>query len=182
MQRKAFFSDLLNNFESYICQVLLAFFITLLFIQILAREFFDYTLTWGEELARFAFVWFVFFGAAYAARLAAHNRVTFQFKFMSKKAADYIEAFADMIWVVFNIVMIYKSIELIQSMFEFTYDSPTLGWSMAYVYLIFPLAFAAMTIRVIQVNYLKLVKKVEIKDPDKIEIADLEKSDDTSKE
>lgn len=170
MQIKFIFKSFLNNFESYICQILLAFFISLLFVQIIAREIFNFTLTWGEELARFAFVWFVFFGAAYAARLAAHNRVTFQFKFLPKKVADYIEAFADLIWVIFNMVMIVKSIELINSMFEYTYDSPTLGWSMAYVYMIFPLAFAAMSFRVIQVNYLKLVKKEKIKDPDKIEI------------
>ena len=31
----------LDNFESYICQALLAFFVCLLFIQILLREFFE---------------------------------------------------------------------------------------------------------------------------------------------
>ena len=55
-------------------------------------------------------------------------------------------------------------------MMQFTYISPTLGWSMAYVYMIFPLSFAAMTVRIIQVNYLKLVKGIDIRDPDKIEI------------
>jgi C4-dicarboxylate transporter DctM subunit len=41
---------------------------------------------------------------------------------------------------------------------------------MAYIYMIFPLSFTAMTIRIIQVNYLKLVKGVDIRDPDKIEV------------
>ena len=40
-------------------------------------------------------------------------------------------------------------------MFEFTYFSPALDWSMAYLYLIFPIAFSLMTIRIIQVNYLR---------------------------
>ena len=60
MNSKEKLKHFLDNFESYICQVLLAFFVTLLFIQIIFREIFSYTLSWGEELARFSFVWFVF--------------------------------------------------------------------------------------------------------------------------
>ena len=131
---------------------------------------FSVNISWGEELARFSFVWFVFFGASVAARMAAHNRVTFQFRWLSKRTQNDIEAFADAIWIVFNIVIIYKSVFLIKSMLQFPYISPTLGWSMAYVYLIFPLSFTAMTIRIIQVNYLKLVKGVDIRDPEKIDV------------
>ncbi len=170
MNAKEVLKRFFDNVESYICQFLLAFFITLLFVQVIFREFFGYTLSWGEELARFAFVWFVFFGAVVAARLAAHNRVTFQFKKFSKKTQNYIEAFADLIWLSFNAVIIYKSLFLIKSMMQFTYISPTLQWNMAYVYLIFPLAFTLMSVRIIQVNYLKLVKGVDIRDPDKVDV------------
>jgi TRAP-type C4-dicarboxylate transport system permease small subunit len=170
MKGKKIVKRVLDNFESYICQFLLSFFIILLFVQIILREVFSLNISWGEELARFSFVWFVFFGASFAARLAAHNRVTFQFKWFSKKTANYIEAFADLIWILFNVVIIYKSIFLIRSMLQYPYISPTLGWSMAYVYMIFPLSFSVMTIRIIQVNYLKIVKGVDIRDPDKIEV------------
>jgi TRAP-type C4-dicarboxylate transport system permease small subunit len=168
MKAKNIAIAIFDNIESYICQFLLSFFILLLFIQIISREIFDINISWGEELARFSFVWFVFFGASFAARLAAHNRVTFQFRWFSKKTANYIEAFADLIWILFNVVIIYKSIFLIKSMLQYPYISPTLGWSMAYIYMIFPLSFSLMTIRIVQVNYLKLVKGVDIRDPDKI--------------
>jgi TRAP-type C4-dicarboxylate transport system permease small subunit len=170
MKPKEIAKRIFDNLESYICQFLLSFFICLLFIQIILREIFSINISWGEELARFSFVWFVFFGASFAARLAAHNRVTFQFRWFTKKTQNYIEAFADAIWVLFNIVIIYKSIFLIKSMFQYPYISPTLGWSMAYVYLIFPLSFTAMTVRIIQVNYLKIVKGVDIRDPDKVDM------------
>jgi len=170
MNGKEVIKRFFDNFESYICQLLLSFFVTLLFVQIILREIFAYTLSWGEELARFSFVWFVFFGAVVAARLAAHNRVTFQFKKFPKKVQNYIEAFADLIWLIFNGVMIWKSIFLIKSMMQFTYISPTLGWSMAYVYLVFPITFTLMSIRIIQVNYLKLIKGVDIRDPDKVDL------------
>ena len=170
MKAKEFTKRLLDNLESYICQFLLSFFIILLFVQIIGREVFSLNISWGEELARFSFVWFVFFGAVVAAKLSAHNRVTFQFKMFPKKVQNYIEAFADLIWIVFNIVIIYKSIFLIKSMFQYPYISPTLGWSMAYIYLIFPISFTLMSIRIIQVNYLKLIKGVDIRDPDKVDV------------
>ncbi len=170
MSGKGKLKHFFDNFESYICQILLAFFITLLFIQVIFRELFSYTLTWGEELARFSFVWFVFFGAVVAARLAAHNRVTFQFKKFSKKTQNYIEGFADLIWLVFNGVMIWKSIFLINSMMQFTYTSPTLGSNMASVYFIFPISFFLMSVRILQVNYFKLIKGVDMRDPDKVDL------------
>ncbi len=39
---------------------------------------------------------------------------------------------------------------------------------MEYVYYIFPISFALMTIRIIQVNYMKYILKMELKDVDKV--------------
>lgn len=41
-----------DNFESYVCRFLLSFFITLLFAQILSREFFQHTIPWGMNWQR----------------------------------------------------------------------------------------------------------------------------------
>ena len=69
------------HFEEHVCEVLLAIFVTLLFAQILSRQFFSYTIPWGEELATYMFVWFAYLGAVVAAKMSAHNRVTFQFRY-----------------------------------------------------------------------------------------------------
>jgi len=181
---------ILDNLESYICQVLLVFFVCLLFLQIVLRMVFSAvhalssyisvlehyplpaSLPWGEELSRFAFVWFVFFGATYAARLAAHNRVTFQFKIFPKIVGDLSTIFSDIVWVVFNCVMIFYSINVIREGFEYPEYSPTLDWIMAYIFMIFPIAFFLMTVRIIQVNIMKYVLKIEIADVDKIDTGD----------
>ena len=177
----------LDNFESYICQVLLVFFVCLLFLQIMLRLVFGAALIlskfipmlqsyplpasipWGEELSRMAFVWFVFLGATYAARLAAHNRVTFQFKIFPKIVGDISMLISDLIWIGFNCTMIYYSISVIREGFEYPEYSPTLDWIMAYIFMIFPIAFSLMTIRIIQVNIMKFIFKIEIADVDKID-------------
>ncbi len=163
----------IDNFENYVCQFLLAFFVILLFIQILLREFFSYSISWGEELATYLFVWFVFFGACYACRLGAHNRVTFQFKLLPPKLAAGIEVFADFIWVIFNCYFIYLSYQFVFVKMNLFWKSQTMGIPMKYFYMVLPLAFLLMTLRILQINYLKLIKGVAIKDPDAIELDDV---------
>ena len=182
----------LDNFESYVCQVLLVFFVCVLFLQSMLRLVFGAALIlskfipmlqsyplpasipWGEELSRMAFVWFVFLGATYAARLAAHNRVTFQFKIFPKIVGDISMLISDLIWIGFNCTMIYFSISVIREGFEYPEYSPTLDWIMAYIFMIFPIAFSLMTIRIIQVNIMKFIFKIEIADVDKIDAGDID--------
>ena len=77
MPKKTFLT-ILDNLEGYVCQILLVFFVIVLLLQIVLRPM-GLPLYWTEEMARYSFVWFVFFGASYATRLCAHNRMTVQF-------------------------------------------------------------------------------------------------------
>lgn len=159
-----------DNIESYVCRGLLVFFVTLLFAQILSRELFEYSIPWGEELATYLFVWFAYFGASYATKLSAHNRVTFQFKLMPKKVAKIFEAFSDLIWLIFNGYFIYLSADFIFFKMNLFWKSQTLGVPMKYFYMVLPIAFTLMSLRILQVNYYRLVKGIDIRDPDQVEV------------
>lgn len=173
MNIRSIIINLLDNIESYICRFLLAIFVTLLFAQIISREIFSYSIPWGEELATYMFVWFAYFGASHAAKMAAHNRVSFQFKFFPAIVATISEAFADLIWLAFNLYFVYLSYDFVFNRMNLFWKSQTLGIPMKYFYLILPIAFTLMSIRIIQVNYLKLVKGVDIRDPDSDEMESL---------
>jgi TRAP-type C4-dicarboxylate transport system permease small subunit len=181
MNKPGLLFSVFDNIESYICRTLLSIFVILLFVQILSRELFNYSIPWGEEVATYMFVWFVFFGASYAARMAAHNRVTFQFKAFPKRVADYIEAFADLIWVAFNVYFVYLSYDFVFNKMNLFWKSQTTGIPMKYIYMILPIAFTLMTIRIIQVNYYKLVKGIDIRDPEAAEIEKIVESETGSK-
>lgn len=166
-----------NNFESYICRTLLVMFVTLLFAQILSRELFGYSITWSEELSVYLFVWFVFLGSSYAAKLSAHNRVTFQYKWLPARVSVFFEFLADVLWVGFNGYFIYLSSDFVFNRMNLFWKSQTLGIPMKYIYLILPLAFTLMTIRIIQVNYLKFIKGEEVIDPESQEMNELMSTD-----
>lgn len=159
----------LDKFESHACRVLLAVFVTLLFAQIVSRQIFGLSITWIEELSIILFVWFAYFGASYAARIAAHNRVTFHLNALPRSKARMIEAVGDLFWIGFNLVFIWHSIAFISLLRPFV-KAQTLGWEMRYVYLALPIAFTLMTLRILQVNYLKLVRGIDPADPDRVTI------------
>lgn len=161
---------LFNHIEDYTCRLLLGVFVILLFIQVVMRVTLGIGMAWIEELARYAFVWFVFLGAAHAAHMGAHNRLQVHINLLPRNLANGLLLLADLIWVGFCLVLAWKSLDLIDLLLEFPYSSPALGWSLAYVYFVFPLAFVLMALRVLQVQYRKLVKKIEPGDVDQQEI------------
>jgi len=155
----------LDMIESYICRILLAVFVTLLFVQIVARQGFGTSITWIEEFSVILFVWFAYFGASYAARMAAHNRVTFHIKMMPRQTGRLVEALGDLFWVIFNVIFLYYAIRYIGSLKTFV-KAQTLGWQMKWVMAPLPIAVALMTFRILQVNYMKLVLGIDPRDPD----------------
>ena len=160
-----------DKLESYACRVLLAVFVTLLFVQIVSRQLLGFSISWIDELSVILFVWFAYFGASYAARISAHNRVTFHLNALPRRTARIIEACGDGFWVAFNVIFIWHSIEFMTRLKPFV-KVQTLGWQMRYVYMVLPIAFSLMTIRILQVNYMKLVLGIDPRDPDKVEVDD----------
>ena len=164
------FWEKFDNIESYICRTLLAVFVCLLFLQVVVRTLFSFSFSWVEELSIYMFVWFVFFGASYAAKMGAHNRVTFQFKFLPPRVIKYIEAFADLFWIFFNVVFVSLAIDFIFNKMNKFQSSQTMGFHLSWVYIVLPIAFSLMTIRVLQVNYRKIILDEELRDPDSIDL------------
>lgn len=158
---KAFF----DHFESYLCQFLLVFFVIVIFMQIVLRQI-NMSLSWTEEIARYAFIWFILFGACYATRLCALNRVTVQFLKAPKWVTNTFMLIGDVIWIIFSLIMAYYGYLAVLDLREFPYYTPALDWDLGYVYLVFPLSFTLMAIRIVQVNVMKYILKIEIADPD----------------
>lgn len=160
----------LYNFEEYFCQILLSFFVVLLFLQIILRQFFNYSIPWGEELATYLFVWFAYMGAVVAAKMSAHNRVSFHFKYFPPIVKKISEAFADFLWICFNLYFVFLSYDFIFNKMNLFWRSQTMGIPMKYFYMVLPLAFLLMSIRIGWNNYLILIKGVNFIDPEMDEI------------
>lgn len=168
---------LIDNIENYLCQFLLVVFVILLFLQIMLRNIFSYSIPWGDELATYAFVWFAYLGAAYATKMSAHNRVTFQFKMFPRWVETFCGVLTDIIWIGFNMFFVYLSYDFVFNKMNLFWKSQTMGIPMKYFYYILPIAFTLMSLRIIQTNYLRFVKKVDIIDPDAKALVEITKNE-----
>lgn len=165
----------IDNIETLVCEGLLAAFVVLLFAQVVARQVFDYSIAWSEELSTYMFVWFAYLGAVVAAKMSAHNRVTFHLKFMPQAVAKGLLVLSDLLWVAFNMYFVYLSYDFIFNRMNLFWKSQTLGVPMKYIYLILPLAFTLMSIRILINLYRTAVLGEELIDPEAAEIENLKK-------
>lgn len=161
---------LLDHAETLVCEVLLAGFVVLLFAQILARQLFGYSIAWSEELSTYMFVWFAYLGSVVAAKMSAHNRVTVHFKLMPPAVGKAFMTIADLLWVAFNCYFVWLSYDFVFNRMNLFWKSQTLGVPMKYIYMILPLAFTLMSIRILWNLYISVFKGVELLDPEAAEI------------
>ncbi|PKG72838.1 TRAP transporter small permease [Shewanella sp. GutCb] len=170
MSAKHFFIKHINNIEEYLCALLLATFVMLLFAQIVLRQFFQYSIPWGDEVSTYMFVWFAYLGAVVAAKMSAHNRVTFQFKWFPPIVKTVCETIADLLWIGFNLFFVYLSYDFVFNKMNLFWKSQTTGIPMKYFYLILPIAFTLMSVRILWNMYLRLFKGIEALDPEAEEL------------
>lgn len=175
MNVKKVFLHLVDHIEEYVCGLLLASFVCLLFAQIVVRFFFAYSIPWGEEVATYMFVWFAYLGAVVAAKMSAHNRVTVQFKLFPPIVKKVTETLADLLWVAFNLYFTWMAYDFVFNRMNLFWKSQTTGIPMKYFFMVLPLAFALMSIRILWNNYLLWFKSVEIVDPEAQELAEIQK-------
>lgn len=149
----------LSNFELYVCQFLLALLVTVMFLDLLLRNFFNYSIPWGSELSVYANVWFAYFGASYAASKFLHNRITTHFVFFPPIVKKISLIISDIVWVIFNLVFLYYSYDFVFYKANSFWTSQTLNIPMKWIYIILPLGFALITIRVIQAALINLLNQ-----------------------
>lgn len=150
-----------ENFEKILANFFLFSMVFLLSAIVFFRFVLDRGIAFAEELDRMAFVWMVYTAAAYAAQKGAHIRLEAMALILPKKVNRYMRYFADLLWVGLNLIIVKEGIYVVTSMFKYRYESPALGWSMAYVYTIVPISFILMTFRIFQRNIREILQLKE---------------------
>lgn len=147
----------MDRLDGYIAASFLLATIVLLSAQVFNRYLLGISFAWIEELSRFCFVWCVYFGVSMAVRSGEHVRITAHLKaFLNFRTLTLAVFLADFIWLAFSFAMLVSSIQFLGTTAKYPFISPATGISMLWVYMIIPLVFILMIVRLVQVNYLKL--------------------------
>lgn len=110
-------------------------------ISILLQVFFRYALNsplyWSEEIARYAFVWLVFMGAAIASKRGAHIGVDYLVMHLPEIPKNLLAIFVNLLILFFISCVVYMSVGVIQS--NMTQLSPAMRIPMGYIYMAIPI-------------------------------------------
>ena len=152
-------------FEDLLIKLSLALMVVFLSTQVFLRYALNISLDWIEEVSRYGFIWFCYLGASLAAKNRGHIRLVRHLEILlGEKWQYYITVLADMLWVFFNVVMLFFQIKFVILMFTSRpYYSSVLGLNRAYIYLVIPFSFILLTVRILLWHWEHLKSRKENK-------------------
>ncbi len=108
----------------------------------------------AEELAVFAFIWLLYWGAAFATKEKAHFRIHAQFALLPESWRRWQHLPGDLLWLAFNLFIVWQGTILVRSAIVTPENSLSLEIPMAIIYSAIPATFVVTAFRMIQ-NYLR---------------------------
>lgn len=99
----------LNNIIKIISKAILAIMVVTIFSQVIMRYFLQKPLMWSEELSRYLYAWFCFFGVSIATYDKLHLKVTFFVEKLPKKIQYYLELFSILLMILFFITVSWSA-------------------------------------------------------------------------
>ena len=106
----------------------------IIFIQVIARYVFQNSLTWSEEMARYMFVWLVYFSVSYTARREKHIRIDAAINLYPKNVRPYIELVSEIIVLGFAIFIAITGFTVFGKIAWSGQMSPAMRIPMQFVY------------------------------------------------
>ena len=124
-----------DNLLETICVLLLAGAVIATLTQVFFRYVLNASLSWPEELARWAFVWLVFLGMAMVVHRKSHIAIELLARFLPPRALALRLLVINGFIAATSVMLVVHGLDLVG---RSTYVSPALGWPFTYLYLAVP--------------------------------------------
>jgi TRAP-type C4-dicarboxylate transport system permease small subunit len=136
--------------ERWLLLVLYIYIVAVIFIEVLRRFLLDFSSIWGEETARYAFIYLVWIGASAAVRDRAHIRIDVLLTFLPSRVRTAIFLLGDVLMGVLAAVIFYLSVGPFMSSIQYGSVIDGLRVLRAWVLFAVPFGFGLLLIRVVQ--------------------------------
>ena len=116
-ERKSFWANLDENAERWLLLGFYAMIVATICVEVIRRFVLSYSSIWGEEIARYAFIYLAWVGASAAVKDRAHIRIDVILNYLGArtKALVYLILMVYMCLVQFSLTLIgVKKIDIIQ--------------------------------------------------------------------
>ena len=126
-------------------------FICFVIVQEVVRRFLlNYSSAWAEEVARYAFIYLGWIGAAYAVRERAHVRFDILLSRVGPMTKGVLYIVGELATIVFACIALYWSTHTIQQLLHFEGTTPVLRINKAWFEAAVPIGFALVVWRSLQ--------------------------------
>ena len=148
MKRFLYWLD--NYLEMSIGVVLILAVSVILSIQVFMRYVMGSSLSWSEELSRYMFIWLIYLGISYGAKVMRHIKIDAGLYMFPKSLRPKIVILGDAVFLVFSVTVVIYSSKLVERQMMLDQTSPAMGIPMWFVYLAPAVGFGLTAIREIQ--------------------------------
>jgi TRAP-type C4-dicarboxylate transport system permease small subunit len=145
MQEKA--RTFLANFEKWLSYLFIIVMTVAVLFQFFSRLL-GYPLAWGEEIARYAYVWLAFIGTAYVVTTKEHIQVNF-FIFKLPRKAQRVIVILEYVLMILSVIYILPS-AFHHSVEQWKNLSPAMELPTFFLYISFPIGMTLVVIRLLQ--------------------------------
>ncbi len=123
-------------------------FCCIVIVQEVVRRFvLNFSSAWGEEAARYAFIYLGWIGAAYAVRERAHIRFDILIGRVGPRAKAWVYIFAELCTIAFALIALYWSLHTVRQLLQFEGATPVLRVNKVWFEAAVPIGFALIVWR-----------------------------------
>ncbi|MBO8165477.1 MAG: TRAP transporter small permease [Brevibacillus sp.] len=137
----------LNHVEEHLGVYLMLITSFLVFIQVVLRYLFHYSLFWSEEVARYLIIWLIFIGSSIAVREKAHAVVDVVIAYLPPVWQRIFAVLGSAAAILFCGFLFIAGWEMIGHVIDSQVVTPSLGIPMVIPYLAIPVGAALMLLR-----------------------------------
>lgn len=139
-----------SNPEEVVLVVLFPIMVVTIFVATMIRYLSTLSLVWAEELARYCMVWIGFLGASLGIQKNAHIGVEAFVSRLPERYKPYLSIFRISIIILFSILILTFSLQIIWSQIQTEQVSPALQIPIGIAYGAIPVGMVLMILRSIQ--------------------------------
>lgn len=136
-----------ENAERWVMLVCYTFCCVVIVQEVVRRFVLNYSSAWGEEAARYAFIYLGWIGAAYAVRERSHIRFDIVLGRVGPRTKAWLLIFAELATIAFACIALYWSLHTIRQLLQFEGATPVLRINKAWFEAAVPIAFALIVLR-----------------------------------
>jgi TRAP-type C4-dicarboxylate transport system permease small subunit len=144
------YSAIDQNCERWLLLIFYSMIVITIGTEVVRRFALSYSSTWAEEIARYAFIYLVWFGVSAAVRDRAHIRIDVILGFLGNRGKAVVYLLGDFVMLFVAVLALYYSYETLSVSMKFQSVTHGLGIAQAWFLAAVPIGFSLVCFRLVQ--------------------------------